>query len=239
MIGFRSAARLFAVCAAALIVTPATAQNIAITGGRVVVGDGSPPIEGGTVVILNGRVSAVGKSVAIPAGVERIDATGKWVTPGIVAGFSRLGLAGVDAVDASNDASANGSPFNASIDIAPSVSPDVEAMAVNRAAGVTRAIVSPEASNSIFGGQGAVIDTGADPRPITKARAFQFVEFGEAGGLGSRCLKPRLPKRVMWRAVCRAAKGCSSGPMLKRLAPSFPGRPSSSFTSKVPMIFSP
>jgi imidazolonepropionase-like amidohydrolase len=181
MIGFRSAARLFAVCAAALIVTPATAQNIAITGGRVVVGDGSPPIEGGTVVILNGRVSAVGKSVAIPAGVERIDATGKWVTPGIVAGFSRLGLAGVDAVDASNDASANGSPFNASIDIAPSVSPDVEAMAVNRAAGVTRAIVSPEASNSIFGGQGAVIDTGADPRPITKARAFQFVEFGEAG----------------------------------------------------------
>ncbi len=165
----------------ALVATPAFAQSVAITGGTVVIGDGSAPIENGTVVIVNGRVVGAGKSVAIPSGVERIDAKGKWVTPGIVAGFSRIGLAGVDAVDASNDASARSSPFGASIDVATAFNPDVAAIPLNRAAGVTRAVISPEAGNGIFGGMGAVVDTGADPRPITKARAFMFVEFGEAG----------------------------------------------------------
>jgi imidazolonepropionase-like amidohydrolase len=165
----------------AFISAPALAQTIAITGGTLVIGDDNAPIEGGTVIIVNGRVTAAGKNIAIPAGATRIDAVGKWVTPGIVAGFSRLGLAGVDAVDPSNDTSAGTSPFSASIDIAPAINPDVAAIAVNRAAGITRAVVSPDAGRAIFGGQGAIIDTGADPRPITKARAFQFVEFGEAG----------------------------------------------------------
>jgi imidazolonepropionase-like amidohydrolase len=172
--------RVLLICAA-LIASPACAQTIAITGGKVVIGDGTAPMDDATVVIVNGRVTAAGKGVVVPAGAQRIDATGKWVTPGIVAGFSRLGLAGVDAVDDSNDSGADGSPFNASIDIAPAINPDVEAIGVNRAAGVTRAIVSPDATGSIFGGFGAVIDTGADPRPITKAKAFQFVEYGEAG----------------------------------------------------------
>jgi imidazolonepropionase-like amidohydrolase len=161
--------------------SPALADSFAITGGRVVIGDGSNPIEDGTVLVVDGRVVAAGKSVAIPPGTKTIDATGKWVTPGIVAGFSRLGLVGVDAVGDSNDASADSSPFNAAIDIAPAINPDVAAIAINRAAGVTRALVSPEAGNAIFAGQGAIIDTGADSEPVTKARAFQFVEFGETG----------------------------------------------------------
>ncbi|RJT24243.1 amidohydrolase [Chakrabartia godavariana] len=177
---------------AALIAAPVSAQTVAITGGKVVIGDGSAPIDNGTVVITNGRVVAAGAGVAIPAGAERIDATGKWVTPGIVAGFTRMGLVGVDAVDPSNDAGARNSPFNASLDMAPAINPDVAAMAVNRAAGVTRAIVSPDAGNVIFGGQGAVIDTGADMSPVTKAKAFQFVEFGEAGARLAGGSRPAL-----------------------------------------------
>ncbi|MEY4889917.1 MAG: hypothetical protein RIQ75_1047, partial [Pseudomonadota bacterium] len=150
---------------AALIALPASAQTIAITGGKVIIGDGSAPVENGTVVITNGRVVAAGAGVAIPAGAERVDASGKWVTPGIVAGFTRMGLVGVDAVDPSNDTEARNSPFNASLDMAPAINPDVAAMAVNRAAGVTRAIVSPDAGNAIFAGQGAVIDTGSDLNP--------------------------------------------------------------------------
>lgn len=160
---------------------PVAAQTVAITGGRVVIGDGSDPIDGGTVVVSNGRVIAAGRGVAVPAGAERVDATGKWVTPGIVAGFTRLGLVGVDAVGDSNDASAATSMFNVSLDAADGINPDVSAIGVSRAAGITRAIVSPDSSNSIFGGQGVVIDTGTDASPITKARAFQFVEFGESG----------------------------------------------------------
>lgn len=161
--------------------TPAMAQSIAITGGTLVIGDGTAPIEGGTVVLTNGRITAVGRDVAIPAGATVVEARGKWVTPGIVAGFSRLGLAGVDAVDPSNDTAANRSMFNASLDVAPAVNPNVAAIPINRAAGITRAIVSPDHGDAIFGGQGAVIDTGNDTTPITKAKAFQFVEFGETG----------------------------------------------------------
>jgi imidazolonepropionase-like amidohydrolase len=169
------------ILAAIALPIPAVAQTIAITGGTVVIGDGSAPIEGGTVIVRDGRVIAAGRGIAVPPNATAINATGKWVTPGIVAGFSRVGLAGVDAVRASNDASADDSPFNASLDVAPAINPDVEAIAVNRAAGVTRAVVSPEAGRAIFAGQGAVIDTGADPDPVTLPRAFQFVEFGEAG----------------------------------------------------------
>lgn len=176
----------------ALVSTPALGQTIAITGGKVVIGDGSAPIEGGTVIVSNGRIVAAGSNVAIPVGAERIDAAGKWVTPGIVAGFSRIGLAGVDAVDDSNDTSAKSSPFSTALDIALAVNPDVEAIPVNRAAGVTRAVVSPDASNAIFAGQGAVIDTGADPNPVAKARAFQFVEFGEGGARRAGGSRPAL-----------------------------------------------
>jgi imidazolonepropionase-like amidohydrolase len=168
-------------CTALGVAAPTLAQSVAITGAKLVIGDGSAPIEGGTVVISNGRVVAAGRGVAVPAGVPVIDAGGKWVTPGIVAGFSRLGLAAVDAVDAANDSSANNSPFSAAIDVAPAINRDVLAIAVSRIAGVTRAVVSPDAAGSFFAGQGAVIDTGADANPITKARAFQFVEFGETG----------------------------------------------------------
>lgn len=177
---------------AALIAAPLSAETVAITGGKLVIGDGSGPIDNGVVIVTDGRVVAAGAGLAVPAGAKRIDAAGKWVTPGIVAGFTRLGLVGVDAVDPSNDAEARNSPFNASLDIAPAVNPDVAAMPVNRAAGVTRAIVSPDAGNVIFGGQGAVVDTGADFDPITKAKAFQFVEFGEAGARIAGGSRPAL-----------------------------------------------
>ncbi len=174
------------------LATPATGQTVAITGGKVVIGDGSAPIENGTVIVSNGRIVAAGQGVAVPAGAQRIDATGKWVTPGIVAGFSRIGLAGVDAVNESNDSSAKDTPFNASLDIAPAINPDVAAIAVNRAAGVTRAVVSPDAGNAIFGGLGAMIDMGADTTPVTRARLFEFVEFGEAGANRAGGSRPAL-----------------------------------------------
>lgn len=166
---------------AAFAATPAAAQTVAITGGRVVIGDGSEPIDGGTVVIRDGRVVAAGANVAVPPGAEVVDARGKWVTPGVVAGFSRIGLVEVDSVDSTNDTQANNSPFNAALDIAPAINPEATAVAVSRAAGVTRAVVSPSTGRSIFAGQGAVIDLGGDLHPITRARLFQYIELGEEG----------------------------------------------------------
>lgn len=177
MIG-RIAALLLAAAA-----VPAGAQTFAIVGGTVALGDGSQPIQNGMVVVRDGRIVAAGDiRMKLPADTQVIDATGKWVTPGIVAGFSRLGLTDVSGgADGANDESADKSPFNAAIDITPAINPNYQPIGVNRAEGVTRAIVAPRTSHNIFAGQGAVIDTGADMDPIMKARAFQFVELGETG----------------------------------------------------------
>ncbi|MEO7634218.1 MAG: amidohydrolase family protein [Sphingomicrobium sp.] len=165
-----------------IVSAPAAAQTIAITGGTVALGDGSEPIPDGVVLIRDGRIQAAGAMrFKLPADTVVIDATGKWVTPGIIAGFSRLGLSEVDlGADASDDTNANG-PFSAAIDVVPSVNPRNSTISVNRADGVTRAIVAPSAGRSIFAGQGAVIDTGADMDAITAARRFQVVELGETG----------------------------------------------------------
>nr|WP_238475399.1 amidohydrolase family protein [Sphingomonas cavernae] len=175
---------------AALFTTPAAAQTVAITGGTVALGDGSAPIEGGTVVVRDGRVVGAGSGVAVPAGAQVVDATGKWVTPGIVAGFSRLGIVEVDGVAPTNDASARNTPWSAAIDIAPAINPRATPIAINRAAGVTRAIVSPGSAATMFAGQGALIDLGADMDAVTRARAFQFVEFGETGAAGAGGSRP-------------------------------------------------
>jgi imidazolonepropionase-like amidohydrolase len=184
--------------------TPLAAQTIAITGGTVALGDGSPPIQGATVVIRDGRILAAGPDVAIPRGAEVVDARGKWVTPGIVAGFSRLGLSEVDlSADGTTDDVARNGPFSAAIDVAPAINPLTTTIPVNRADGVTRAIVAPSVARNIFAGQGAVIDLGADMDPITARRRFQFVELGEtgAGAAGGS----RASAHVLFRNALREA----------------------------------
>jgi len=191
---------------------PVTAQTIVITGGTVALGDGSDPIPNGTVVIRNGRIAAAGLEVSIPADAQVIDARGKWVTPGIVAGFSRLGLSEVDLSGGLSDDRATNSPFSAAIDIAPGVDPNGSTIPVNRADGVTRAVVAPNTGKSIFAGQGAMIDLGADMEPITRARLFQFVELGETGGNTAGGSRPSA--YVLFRNALREASE------LSRYAPS-------------------
>jgi imidazolonepropionase-like amidohydrolase len=186
------------------ISAPLAAQTIAITGGTVALGDGSEPIPGGTVVIRDGRIVGAGANVAIPRDAEVIDARGKWVTPGIIAGFSRLGLSEVDlSADGTTDDVARNGPFSAAIDVAPAVNPLSSTIPVNRADGVTRAIVAPNVARNIFAGQGAVIDLGADMDPITARRRFQFVELGEAGAATAG--GSRASAHVLFRNALREA----------------------------------
>jgi len=159
------------------------AQDVAITNAKLVIGDGSAPVEGGTVVVRGGKVVAAGRGVAVPAGVTVVDVAGRYVTPGIFAGFTRMGIVEVDGVGVTNDSAAGSSPFNAALDVTPAVNPRATPIAINRADGVTRAVVAPDVSKgSIFAGQGAVIDTRSDLHEVARPRAFQFMEYGESGG---------------------------------------------------------
>lgn len=200
------------IIAAALsgIAMPALAQTIAITGAMLAIGDGSAPVRNGTVVISSGKVIAAGAGVIVPAGAKTIDAAGKWVTPGLVSGFSRVGLVEVPGVTETNDSSASKSPFSAAIDIEPAINPLANPIAISRTAGVTRAVVVPAASGNIFAGQGAVVDLGADMNPITKARAFQFVEMGEDGA--SKAGGSRPAAYQLFKAMLREAQDYARAP---------------------------
>src|SRR5688500_7764973 len=84
-----------------------SAQTIAITGGKVYPVS-SAPIENGTVLIRDGKIVAVGANVTVPASARRIDATGKWVTPGLINSATQLGLVEVSAVGDTRNESARG-----------------------------------------------------------------------------------------------------------------------------------
>ncbi|QDM41163.1 MULTISPECIES: amidohydrolase family protein [Bacteria] len=174
-------ARLALGAALLALAVPAAAQDFAITNATVATGDGSAPVQGATVVVRGGKVVAAGQGVAIPAGVETIDGTGKWVTPGLFAAMTALGLSDADGIGESNDVGARNSPFSAALDVMPALNPASQHVAVARNNGITRASVSPAPASSIFGGQGAVVDLGADPAMIVRPRAFQVVALGEYG----------------------------------------------------------
>ena len=193
--------------AAIAVAAPAAAQSFVVTNATVASGDGSEPIESGYVVVENGKVSAIGSGTPA-SNLPAIDANGAWVTPGIFATLTSLGLWDVGAVSESNDTRAGGAPFSAALDVAPVINPSSQHILVHRASGITRAATVTLPSSSIFGGQGAVIDLGADPDAVTQARAFQVVALGEYGGRiagGSRVATHTLLRAALREASANRA----------------------------------
>jgi imidazolonepropionase-like amidohydrolase len=142
-----------------VLASAANAQTIAITGGTVFPISG-PKIEHGTVIITNGKISAVGgASVAIPAGATRIDATGKWVTPGLFNAATSLGLAeGNPQSGGYNESRAKGEKgFSASFNAWEGMNPASTFIAETRRDGITTAVVAPARGN-LLSGRAAVID---------------------------------------------------------------------------------
>lgn len=138
----------------------AGAQTIAITGGTVYPVSG-PRIDNGTVIISNGRIVAVGAGLAVPAGAERIDATGKWVTPGLIVGGATIGLAEAGGPQFSggyNDARARGTEgVSASWRVWEGTNPASTFYRKNVQAGVTTVVQVPQSAGWI-GGQAAVLN---------------------------------------------------------------------------------
>ena len=201
-----------AATAALALATPLQAQDFAIANATVVRGDGSEPVTGATVVVRGGKVVSVGSGSA-PAGLEVIDGSGKWVTPGLFAAGTTLGLVDVGAVSESNDTRAGSGRFNAAMDVAPALNPSAQDVAVSRAGGVTRASSVTYPAGAIFAGQGAVVDLGADGRMVTAPRAFQVAMLGESGArlAGGSRVAAHLELRNALREARDFANGSWSG----------------------------
>lgn len=179
-------------CAAAAVVlalglaASALAQPIAIIGGKVYPVSG-PPIENATVVIDNGAIKDVGANVAVPAGATRIDATGKWVTPGLIHAASGLGLVEVGAVPDANDASAKGDrAVAASFRAWDGLNPDTVLWDPARNEGVTSVVVAPGGRN-LISGQAALVDLAEGPRAdlVRRAPVAMFGQLSSAEGAGA------------------------------------------------------
>jgi len=118
-----------------------TGQTIAITNGRVFPVNGSP-VDKATVLIVDGKISAVGQKLTIPAGARKIDATGLSVYPGWIDGFTRVGLVEISSVNATVDTTELGA-FNPYAQAWIAVNPHSEMIRTARVNGITTALVAP------------------------------------------------------------------------------------------------
>ena len=131
------------------------AQTIAITGGTVYPVSG-PKIEQATVLIRDGKIAAVGTNVTVPADATRIDATGKWVTPGFIDGAGQMGLVEISAVAAGREASLQDDTIAAAFNVAEGINPASQLIAVTRVEGITTTLASP--TGHLVSGQSVLID---------------------------------------------------------------------------------
>ena len=67
-----TAASMVAVLAGLSVPASGQAQVTAFEGARIIVGDGSPVIEKGIIVVSGTTIQAVGANVQVPAGAQRV-----------------------------------------------------------------------------------------------------------------------------------------------------------------------
>lgn len=171
----------------------------AIRDAQIVTGAGKT-IAKGTVVFRDGLITGVGENVKIPADARVIDGAGMTVYPGLIDGFTSLGLpapatpapaaGGRQAALAAAQAGQQPTPEQAhgdpSLSAADQVKPGGSTIEDARAAGVTAALTSPR--QGIFPGQSAVINlAGDDPsRLVVRAPVALTVQFSVSAGFSGQ-----------------------------------------------------
>jgi imidazolonepropionase-like amidohydrolase len=179
------------------------AQTIAITGGTVYPVSG-PKIEQATVLIRDGKIAAVGANVTIPADATRIDATGKWVTPGFIDGAGQMGLVEISAVGGTREAAQRSDTIAASFNVTEGINPASQLIAVTRIEGITTTLATP--AGHLVSGQAVLIDlTGATIEEMTAQSPVGIVadlsEGAKDEGGGSRAAVAQLLREVFRDAL--------------------------------------
>lgn len=132
--------------AAASTVIPARrpAPPVLLRGGTVHTVSGGV-LENTDVLMVDGRIAALGAKLAAPAGAEVVDVTGRQVYPGFISANSQLGLTEVQAVRATVDVNEIGDVNpNARTQVA--INPESDLIPVARLNGVLTANITPLAA---------------------------------------------------------------------------------------------
>ncbi|HXO19190.1 MAG TPA: amidohydrolase [Thermoanaerobaculia bacterium] len=148
---------------------------------------GPQRIEGGSILLRDGRIAAVGKEVAAPADAVVVDAAGRWVTPGLIDIHSHLGVYAAPEVEANSDGNELTNPVTANVWAEHSVWPQDPQFPLALAGGVTAMQILPGSGN-LIGGRGVTIKN-------VPARTVEEMKFpGAPYGLKMAC--GENPKRV-------------------------------------------
>jgi len=128
--------------------------NVALTNATIeTVTKGT--IQNGTVLIVDGKITAVGSNVSIPTGIEVIDCKGQFIYPGMIDAGTNLGLSEISSVARTTD-------FNEIGEVIPqmkaltAVNPNASAIPVTRVSGVTTALSIP--TGGMLSGTAALIN---------------------------------------------------------------------------------
>lgn len=146
-----------------------------------------PTLLNGAVLLQDGKVAAVGTNLTAPADALVIDATGKWVTPGIIDTHSHLGAYPAPGISSQSDGNEATNPNTAQVWVEHSVWPQDPQFDLARAGGITTLQILPGSAN-LFGGRSVTLKN-------VPSRSVQGMKFpGAPYGLKMAC--GENPKRV-------------------------------------------
>lgn len=172
-------------------------QSTAIVNATVYQ-DEVPPLEGATILMEGGRITAVGADVTIPTGARRIDAAGRLVTPGFIHSITGLGLTEVGAVSATREGSKQGA-VTPSFNVLEGINPASTRIPPARVGGVTTVLALP--TGGLLPGEGVAIDLDGVTieQMVVRSPAVMVLNLGSssktAGG-GSRAGVMALLRRL-------------------------------------------
>ena len=157
-----------------------------IRGATVLTGLGTR-IDGGDVLIVNGRIENVGQNISAPDGARVIEAQGRWVTPGLIDVHSHLGVYPSPSVNAHNDGNEMSDPVTPNVWAEHGVWPQDPGFETALEGGVTTLQILPGSGN-LIGGRGVTLKNVA-------ATTYQAMKFpGAPQGLKMAC--GENPKRA-------------------------------------------
>jgi imidazolonepropionase-like amidohydrolase len=146
-----------------------------------------PIIEGGSILLQAGKVATVGRNVSAPPDAREIDATGKWITPGIIDTHSHMGVYPAPGIEAVSDGNEMTNPNTAEVSAEHAIWPQDPQFDLALAGGVTTLHVLPGSAN-LFGGRSVTLKN-------VRARTAEGMKFPDAPyGLKMAC--GENPKRV-------------------------------------------
>ena len=129
--------------------------SVVLRGATVMTAAG-PTLERADVWVQDGRIAGVGPGLTAPAGVAVVDATGRWITPGIIDPHSHLGVYAVPNVATNADGNEMTGPLKPEVRAEDSFWPQDPAIERALAGGVTTIHVLPGSAN-LIGGQGVTL----------------------------------------------------------------------------------